>query len=78
MALEVGAIHIHERPKEFAIVGNEAITRFAALVREEALTQRKPLTELQITEIYTKWESTKGTSWADLIRAIEAAHGIKE
>ena len=40
--------------------------------------QRKPLTEWQITEIYTKWESTKGTSWADLIRAIEAAHGIKE
>jgi hypothetical protein len=39
--------------------------------------QRKPLTEWQITEIYTKWESTKGTSWADLIRAIEAAHGIK-
>ena len=40
--------------------------------------QRKPLTEWQITEIYTKWESTKGTSWADLIRAIEAAHNIKE
>ena len=40
--------------------------------------QRKPLTNEQITEIYTKWESTKGTSWADLMRAIEAAHGIKE
>ena len=39
--------------------------------------QRKPLTDEQIIEIYTKWESTKGTSWADLIRAIEAAHGIK-
>ena len=43
-----------------------------------AMSQRKPLTEWQITEIYTKWESTKGKSWADLIRAIEAAHGIKE
>ena len=40
--------------------------------------QRKPLTDEQIVEIYTKWEATKGTSWADLIRAIEAAHGIKE
>jgi len=40
--------------------------------------QRKPLTNEQITEIYTKWESTKGTSWADLMRAVEAAHGIKE
>jgi len=39
---------------------------------------RKPLTNEQITEIYTKWESTKGTSWADLMRAVEAAHGIKE
>ena len=38
--------------------------------------QRQPLTNLQITEIYTKWESKKETSWADLIRAIEAAHGI--
>jgi len=30
------------------------------------------LTDEQITEIYTKWESTKGTSWADLMRAVEA------
>ena len=40
--------------------------------------QRKPLTDEQITEIYTEWESKKGTSWADLIRAVESAHGIKE
>jgi hypothetical protein len=40
--------------------------------------QRKPLTDEQIVEIYTKWEATKGTSWADLMRDIEAAHGIKE
>jgi len=45
-------------------------------LREENERLRKPLTELQITEIYTKWESTKGTIWADLIRAIEAAHNI--
>jgi len=40
--------------------------------------RHEPLTNEQITEIYTKWESTKGTSWADLMRAVEAAHGIKE
>ena len=39
MAREAGAIHIHERPKEFAIVGNEAITRFAELVREQAIAE---------------------------------------
>jgi hypothetical protein len=40
--------------------------------------QRKPLTDEQIVEIYTNWESKKGTSWADLMRAVEAAHDIKE
>jgi len=30
------------------------------------------LTDEHIIEIYTKWESTKGTSWADLMRAVEA------
>ena len=32
MAREAGAIPIHRKPKEFAVVGNEAIERFAALV----------------------------------------------
>ena len=35
MAREAGAIHIHERPKEFAVVGNEVIERFAELVRAD-------------------------------------------
>ena len=35
MAREAGAIHIHERPKEFAVVGNEAIEAFAELVRAD-------------------------------------------
>ena len=35
MAREAGAIHIHKRPKEFAVVGNEAIERFAELVRAD-------------------------------------------
>ena len=46
---------------------------------QEALAQPvKPLTDEQIVEIYTNWESKKGTSWADLMRAVEAAHDIKE
>ena len=35
MAREAGAIHIHKSPKEFALVGNEAIERFAELVRAD-------------------------------------------
>jgi hypothetical protein len=35
MAREAGAIHIHEKPKEFALVGNEALKAFEALVRAD-------------------------------------------
>ena len=44
MAREAGAIHIHERPKEFAIVGNDSIKAFEALVRADernALTKER-------------------------------------
>jgi hypothetical protein len=39
MAREAGAIHIHERPKEFAIVGNDSIKAFEALVRADEREQ---------------------------------------
>jgi hypothetical protein len=39
MAREAGAIHIHERPKEFAIVGNDSIKVFEALVRADEREQ---------------------------------------
>ena len=35
MAIEAGAIHIHKQPKEFAIVGNDLIKAFEALVRAD-------------------------------------------
>jgi len=35
MARESGAIHIYKKPKEFAIVGNDAIKAFEALVRAD-------------------------------------------
>ena len=35
LAREAGAIHIHERPREFAIVGNDSIKAFEALVRAD-------------------------------------------
>jgi hypothetical protein len=35
MAREAGAIHIHKSSKEFAVVGNEAIERFAELARAD-------------------------------------------
>ena len=74
MAREAGAIHIHERPKEFAIVGNEAITRFAALVREEA--QRKPLTDKEIGVLWFEANDQDNSMVKHFARAIEAAHNI--
>ena len=35
MAREAGAIPIHKSPKEVAVVGNEALERFAELVRAD-------------------------------------------
>jgi dissimilatory sulfite reductase (desulfoviridin) alpha/beta subunit len=35
MAREAGAIHIHKQPKEFALVGNDLIKAFEALVRAD-------------------------------------------
>jgi hypothetical protein len=35
MAREAGAIHIHGKPKDFAIVGNYALKAFEALVRAD-------------------------------------------
>jgi hypothetical protein len=35
LARAAGAIHIHESPKEFAIVGNDSIKAFEALVRAD-------------------------------------------
>lgn len=36
LARQAGAIRIHERPKHFALIGNDEISAFAALVLEEA------------------------------------------
>ncbi len=38
--------------------------------------QRKPLTYMQMSDIYVAWDRTPGTSWTDFVRAIERAHGI--
>lgn len=49
-----------------------------ALPLYTASPQRKPLTDMDIADIYKKWDATPGVSMADFARAIEAAHGIKE
>jgi hypothetical protein len=41
MAREAGAIHIHGKPKEFAIVGNDSIKAFEALVRADAIADER-------------------------------------
>jgi hypothetical protein len=35
MARKAGAIHIHDRPKEFALVGNDSLKAFEAFVRAD-------------------------------------------
>jgi hypothetical protein len=54
MAREAGAIHIHENPKEFAIVGNDSIKAFEALVRaDEREIDAKMCEELPAPDIYS-------------------------
>ncbi len=43
MAREAGAIHIHGKPNEFAIVGNDSIKAFEALV---AAAEREAVEDL--------------------------------
>ena len=52
--------------------------RAAAIGRNlyTAPPQRKPLDDLAIADIYTKWDATPGVSMADFARAVERAHGI--
>jgi hypothetical protein len=45
MAREAGAIHIHGKPKEFAIVGNDYIKAFEALVRADERALAAPVQE---------------------------------
>lgn len=46
------------------------------LAEESAKEGRKPLTVPQIIEVTKKLDLSSGISWIDVIRAVEAAHGI--
>jgi len=51
MAREAGAIPIcHQKPKEFAVVGNEALKRFAELVRADERKKWEDQTAVEIHE----------------------------
>ena len=77
MAREAGAIHIHERPKEFAIVGNETIERFAELVRaderEALIGLLKGIDKTEIESADGWWETSSGAEFgAGVLAAIRA------
>ncbi len=56
MAREAGAIHIHGKPNEFAIVGNDSIKAFEALVRaEEREKLAKHFEQANQAGIHTDW-----------------------
>ena len=63
MAKQAGAIPIHKSPKEVAVVGNEAIERFAELVRADE--RNATLEEI------AKWleDEKDAPYWAELVRA---------
>jgi hypothetical protein len=52
LAREAGAIHIHERPKEFAIVGNDSIKAFEALVRADEREKAKHNEEVLMNALW--------------------------
>ena len=71
MAREAGAMHIHKNPKEFAVVGNETIERFAALVaslvRADAIAEEREACAKVCEE---NWRYTANASeMAEYIRA---------
>lgn len=45
-------------------------------LREPQAPAAQPLTDGQISKMYAKWDKKAGTSIADLIRMVEAHHGI--
>jgi ABC-type enterochelin transport system substrate-binding protein len=63
MAKQAGAIPIHKSPKEVAVVGNEAIERFAEL----ACADERNATLEEIA----KWleDEKDAPYWAELVRA---------
>jgi hypothetical protein len=70
MAREAGAIHIHERPKEFAIVGNDSIKAFEALVRADERSVEREACAKVCDEVGLFHEVSQG---ADLAFGLAAA-----
>ena len=68
MAREVGAIHIHQKPKEFAVVGNEALKRFAELVRADAIADEREA----CANVCEEQEELRGHTPFDCAAAIRA------
>ena len=80
MAREAGAIHIHQKPKEFAVVGTEALKRFAELARADERKKWEGQTAVEIHEaVLDEREACAklvdhilkegGGTWGDAIRA---------
>ena len=63
LAREAGAIHIHKSPKEFALVGNDTIKAFEALVRAD---EREACADVAES---TPWSDWFRTDCAAAIRA---------
>jgi len=65
LAREAGAIHIHEKPKEFALVGNDSIKNFEALVRaDERSVEREAcakVCEQEAAGINSEWDCCRET-----------------
>jgi hypothetical protein len=69
MAREAGAIHIHGKPKEFAIVGNDSIKAFEALVRADAIADERSVEREACAKVCEELWELHGTICAAAIRA---------
>jgi hypothetical protein len=66
LAREAGAIHIHEKPKEFALVGNDSIKNFEALARAD---EREACAKVCETKLGPTATDFYGNTYATAIRA---------
>jgi hypothetical protein len=69
MAREAGAIPIHKKPKDVALVGIDAIERFAQLVAKKAVEAEREACARVCCDMQRGWASDDHLACAAAIRA---------
>ena len=77
MAREAGAVHIHMKPKEFAIVGNDSIKAFEALVRADEREACAKVCESNVWSKDVAWWQEATKSEVSVESSIHCAAAIR-